>query len=67
MLKLKTALSRSDKTASRFTLRDDLLWFQNRLVLPASSQFKTHLIREFHDTPVGGHSGVLRTYKRIAA
>ena len=67
MLKLKAALSRSDKTASRFTLRDDLLWFQNRLVLPASSQFKTHLIREFHDTPVGGHSGVLRTYKRIAA
>uniref|UniRef100_A0A2N9FZS8 Reverse transcriptase n=1 Tax=Fagus sylvatica TaxID=28930 RepID=A0A2N9FZS8_FAGSY len=67
MLKLKTALSHSDKTASQFTLRDDLLWFQNRLVLPASSQFKTHLIREFHDTPVGGHSGVLRTYKRIAA
>lgn len=37
------------------------------MVLPSSSQYKETIIREFHDTPVGGHSGILRTFKRLAA
>jgi hypothetical protein len=36
-------------------------------VLPATSQYKEYVICEFHDTPIGGHSDSLRTYKRVHA
>ncbi|XP_065621012.1 uncharacterized protein LOC136063911 [Quercus suber] len=50
-----------------YKIKDELLWHKGRLVLPSSSQYKETIIREFHDTPVGGHSGILRTFKRLAA
>ncbi|WVZ23343.1 hypothetical protein V8G54_001887 [Vigna mungo] len=38
-----------------------------RLVLSAKSNLIPTILNEFHSSPVGGHSGFLRTYKRIAA
>ena len=37
------------------------------MVLPQKSKFKKAVLREFHNTPSGGHSGIFRTYKRVAA
>ena len=42
------------------------LYYQYRLVIPKESQKIGSILREFHDTAVGGHSGYFRTYKRIA-
>uniref|UniRef100_A0A2N9HQL5 Reverse transcriptase n=1 Tax=Fagus sylvatica TaxID=28930 RepID=A0A2N9HQL5_FAGSY len=64
LMKLKHAIQQSSTTVSRYKEKDGLLWLQGRLVLPATSQYKEYVIREFHDTPIGGHSGSLRTYKR---
>ena len=47
--------------------RDGLLWNKDRLVLPPNSPHKEAVIHEFHNTPMGGHSGMFRTYKRIAS
>lgn len=41
--------------------------FHGRLVLPKNSPRIPQLIVEFHNTPIGGHFGYLRTYKRMAA
>lgn len=49
-----------------FVLRGDLLFYKQRLVVSARSKWVATLIREFHDTFVGGHSGAFRTYRRVA-
>ncbi|KAH9802499.1 Integrase catalytic domain-containing protein [Citrus sinensis] len=36
------------------------------IVIPPESSLKTRLLQEFHDPKIGGHSGVLKTWKRLA-
>ncbi|KAG9458686.1 hypothetical protein H6P81_003194 [Aristolochia fimbriata] len=43
------------------------LLYKNRLVIPARSRWVPLLLSEFHATPIGGHSGAYRTYRRLAA
>ena len=38
--------------------------FHRRLVVP--DKFKAEIMNAFHDSPFGGHSGVSRTYHKIA-
>ncbi|KAF2300131.1 hypothetical protein GH714_009331 [Hevea brasiliensis] len=40
--------------------------YEIRVVLPPQSPIIHQLLKEFHDSPIGGHSGVLCTYKRLA-
>ena len=67
LLKIKNTIAQAPTTTSKFIERNGLLWYHDCLVIPTSSQYKTYLVRDFQDTPIGGHSGVLRTYKRVAA
>lgn len=46
--------------------RNGLLCFKNRVVIPPASSIITSLLHEFHNTPIGGHSGTLCTFKRLA-
>ena len=45
--------------------QNGLVCCKNRVVIPLNSQLVNQLLQEFHDSPYGGHSGVLRTYKRL--
>ena len=45
--------------------KNDLLWYQDRLYLCKSSQLKHKIHIELHTSPIGGHSGFLKTYERI--
>lgn len=49
-----------------YAIRNGLVCFKNRVVIPPHSPLMQSLLCEYHDTPVGGHSGVLRTFKRLA-
>ncbi|GJS87406.1 protein LURP-one-related 8 [Tanacetum coccineum] len=40
---------------------------KNRLVLPGTSKWIPRIFDEFHGGVIGGHAGVLKTYKRMAA
>ena len=42
------------------------LFFNEKLVIPHTSLHIPALFQEFHDSPVGGHSGFLWTFKRVA-
>lgn len=43
-----------------------VLKYKGRVVLPANCSLIPKLLHTYHDTPLGGHSGELKTYQRIA-
>ena len=45
---------------------DKKLFYNGKLVIPSSSVHIPAFMQEFHDSPMGGHSGFLRTFKPIA-
>ena len=50
-----------------YALQKGLLMYKNRLVIVKQSSLIPVILDTFHNSTVGGHSGFLRTYKRIAA
>ncbi|MCH87860.1 Ty3/gypsy retrotransposon protein, partial [Trifolium medium] len=50
-----------------YKLVDGLLIHKGRIWISPNSRFKTLLLKEFHDTLVGGHAGVVKTLKRLSA
>lgn len=67
LITLKESVARDHTIATKFTEKNGLIWFKGCLVIPSTSQYNQQIIHEFQNTPVGGHSGILRTYKRISA
>ncbi|MCH82781.1 hypothetical protein A2U01_0003593 [Trifolium medium] len=49
-----------------FSVKQGVLFYQRRLVLSPKSPSIPLLLEEYHSTPAGGHSGFLRTYRRLA-
>ena len=49
-----------------YTRRDGLVFYKTRVVMPPNTPLINQLLQEFHDTQMGGHSIVLRTFKRSA-
>ncbi|GAU23118.1 hypothetical protein TSUD_305660 [Trifolium subterraneum] len=49
-----------------YTVHQGVLFYHGRLVLSSKSPSIPLLLEEFHSTPMGGHSGYLRTYRRLA-
>ena len=59
-------LSQDPNVHPEFSLQKGNLFYHNRSVLAANSVYIPLLLQEFHSSPTGGHSGFLRTYRRIA-
>lgn len=59
-------LLQADPTAKpHYSWQNNCLYYKERIFVPASSKWRTMILEEFHSTPMRGHSGQLRTYKRI--
>ncbi|GAU17006.1 hypothetical protein TSUD_37640 [Trifolium subterraneum] len=48
-----------------YSVKNGVLFYHDRLVLSPNSPTIPLLLEEFHSTPAGGHSGFLRTYRRL--
>lgn len=60
-------LRASSTSHAGYSLVQGHLLYKGRLVLPATSPLIPLFLKELHDNPIGGHSGVFKTYKHIAA
>ncbi|KAH9780314.1 hypothetical protein KPL71_008031 [Citrus sinensis] len=47
-----------------YVVKNGLCFYKQRVVVPPA--LRDQLLHEFHDSKVAGHSGVLRTFKRLA-
>ncbi|KZV21694.1 hypothetical protein F511_02852 [Dorcoceras hygrometricum] len=60
-------LSHGEQKQGLYTLVNGVLLRKGKIVVPKHSEWPDRFIREAHLTPVGGHAGALRTFKRIAS
>nr|GFB09589.1 Ty3/gypsy retrotransposon protein [Tanacetum cinerariifolium] len=51
-------------TLPGYTFNDGLLYF-HRLFIPQLPLFRQQLLHEFHSSPIGGHSGIAATIRRL--
>jgi hypothetical protein len=58
-------LQQDSSASDTFTWKNDSLWYKDRLYLCKNSQLKHNVLLELHTSPVGGHSGFLKTYHRV--
>jgi hypothetical protein len=58
-------LQQDSNASDTFTWKNDSLWYKDLLYLCKNSQLKQKVLLELHTSPVGGHSGSLKTYHRI--
>lgn len=49
----------------QFSLQSDRIFYQNHVYVPDVDNWRMKLMREFHCGEIGGHSGWLRTHKRL--
>ncbi|KAJ9546301.1 hypothetical protein OSB04_018844 [Centaurea solstitialis] len=65
--KMKQKLVRGEAMPPGYKLESGRVLYHGRLVLDRGSRWIPKLFREFHDGVVGGHSGVQKTYQRMAS
>ena len=58
-------LQQDPSTSDTFSWKNDSLWYKDRLYLCKNSQIKQKILMELHTSPLGGHSGFLKTYHRV--
>jgi hypothetical protein len=58
-------LQQDSNASNTFTWKNDSLWYKDHLYLCKNSQLKQKVLLELHTSPVGGHSGFLKTYHRV--
>ncbi|VFQ71455.1 unnamed protein product [Cuscuta campestris] len=60
-------LHRQGSLPAPFSVMDGILFYQTRMCVGAASSLRMELLREYHDSPIAGHTGVHRTFTRLAA
>lgn len=63
---LKRKIAEDESIPEGYTVESGNLLFKGRLVLPKGSGWIPVLCHEFHSSVIGGHSGVQKTYQRMA-
>lgn len=58
-------LQEDNNSRPGWKLRGDVLYYKDKLAVPRASSMVPIIMREYHNSPVGGHGGFLRTFKRI--
>jgi hypothetical protein len=44
---------------------DDIIYYKDHIYLVLESTLKENIMRDMHDTPLAGHPGYFKTYRKI--
>lgn len=66
MIALHKKMNERPEVMGNYQTREGLIFFKGRIVVPPTSSLKLEILREFHASKMVGHSGILRTFKRLA-
>jgi hypothetical protein len=66
MLKLHHKLQHNPAAVPHYKVQDGIMFFKGRIVIPPTTPLKQEIRKEFHSSKFAGHSGILRTLKRLA-
>lgn len=64
--KIVQACSHNAETVPYYSVKQNLLYWKNRLVIPEGSKLIQQILKEYHSSPIRGHAGVARTLARIS-
>ena len=53
----------AEGNVEHYVLRDGLLYFKNKLRVAANSILRAIILHEFHNSPIGGHTGILNFFE----
>ncbi|MCH90884.1 hypothetical protein A2U01_0011807, partial [Trifolium medium] len=59
------ACKQPGQVKEHYTIREGLLLWKDRLVVPMGQGLEAKILEEFHKAPIGGHAGIVRTLARI--
>ena len=58
-------LQQHPSTSDTFSWKNYSLWYKDYLYLCRNSELKQNILFELYTSPLGGHSGFLKTYHRV--
>lgn len=67
LLKILTELTTDLDSHPKYNLQRGVLCYKDRMVISSTSAMKPAILNLYHNSIMGGHSGFLRTYKRITS
>lgn len=67
LIQIKQDLKTKEKVHAGFSIVDAKLVYKGRYVIPKSSTHIPFLLKVYHESPIGGHAGDLKTYSRMTA
>ncbi|QRV89304.1 Retrotransposable element Tf2 protein [Ceratobasidium sp. AG-Ba] len=54
------------KQYNKYEWKEDLLWYEGRIVIPENKEVKLAILEMHHDNPIAGHQGQARTLELIS-
>ena len=63
---IKSCLTQDRVEYAGFHLQGATLMCKNRVVIPRNFKFIPLLLQHYHDSPLGGHAGEIKTYLRLS-
>lgn len=60
-----TEISNMAQNNPDWTIKDKVYLFQGKIYIPSHSTLKKTLLKEYHNSPEGGHGGIHKTFMRI--
>lgn len=64
LLEMRWKVMEGDESCN-YKIKDEYVQFKSRYLIPSNSKLIKKILLEFHDSRIGGHSGVVRTMKKI--
>jgi hypothetical protein len=64
---LVSKIVNEEDTTQQYSYKEGLVFFKDRVYIPESSDLRSAILREYHNTPTAGHSGLKPTLARLAA